>query len=150
MSRIKRWAALEERRAWPCLGPLHPRAQGVAEGSLSVGDAVLFVTLMQQLYAPLNFFGTYYRMIQQVGWAGLGWGHIICRSGLGACKVGSKLGAGWVGSGLGAGRLPGRSAGRQAGAVEGWANGLQPASGGTFPIPLGLPEASRASVSAQL
>jgi ATP-binding cassette subfamily B (MDR/TAP) protein 6 len=41
-------------------------AQGVAHGTLSVGDAVLFVTLMQQLYAPLNFFGTYYRMIQQV------------------------------------------------------------------------------------
>jgi ATP-binding cassette subfamily B (MDR/TAP) protein 6 len=50
--------------------------QGIAKGSLTVGDAVLFVTLMQQLYAPLNFFGTYYRMIQQsmvrcasyVGW----------------------------------------------------------------------------------
>ncbi|RMZ56656.1 hypothetical protein APUTEX25_002745, partial [Auxenochlorella protothecoides] len=39
--------------------------QGIADGSLSVGDAVLFVTLMQQLYAPLNFFGTYYRVIQQ-------------------------------------------------------------------------------------
>lgn len=38
---------------------------GIAKGSLTVGDAVLFVTLMQQLYAPLNFFGTYYRMIQQ-------------------------------------------------------------------------------------
>jgi ATP-binding cassette subfamily B (MDR/TAP) protein 6 len=37
---------------------------GIADGSLTVGDAVLFVTLMQQLYAPLNFFGTYYRMIQ--------------------------------------------------------------------------------------
>ena len=37
---------------------------GVADGSLTVGDAVLFVTLMQQLYAPLNFFGSYYRMIQ--------------------------------------------------------------------------------------
>lgn len=39
--------------------------QGVADGSLTVGDAVLFVTLMQQLYAPLNYFGTYYRTIQQ-------------------------------------------------------------------------------------
>ena len=44
----------------PCLG-----LQGVADGSLTVGDAVLFVTLMQQLYAPLNYFGTYYRTIQQ-------------------------------------------------------------------------------------
>lgn len=32
--------------------------QGIANGSLTVGDAVLFVTLMQQLYGPLNFFGT--------------------------------------------------------------------------------------------
>ena len=39
--------------------------QGVADGDLTVGDAVLFVTLMQQLYAPLNYFGTYYRTIQQ-------------------------------------------------------------------------------------
>lgn len=31
--------------------------QGVANGSLTVGDTVLFVTLMQQLYAPLNYFG---------------------------------------------------------------------------------------------
>ena len=37
---------------------------GVADGSLTVGDVVLFVTLMQQLYAPLNFFGSYYRMLQ--------------------------------------------------------------------------------------
>lgn len=40
-------------------------AKGVASGSLTVGDAVLFVTLIQQLYAPLNYFGTYYRTIQQ-------------------------------------------------------------------------------------
>lgn len=39
--------------------------KGVADGELTVGDAVLFVTLMQQLYAPLNYFGTYYRTIQQ-------------------------------------------------------------------------------------
>ena len=32
--------------------------QGIADGSLTVGDAVLFVTLMSQLYGPLNFFGT--------------------------------------------------------------------------------------------
>lgn len=32
--------------------------QGIANGTLTVGDAVLFVTLMQQLYGPLNFFGT--------------------------------------------------------------------------------------------
>ena len=44
---------------------LHAWLQGVANGSLTVGDAVLFVTLMQQLYAPLNYFGTYYRTIQQ-------------------------------------------------------------------------------------
>lgn len=37
---------------------------GVAHGTLTVGDTVLFVTMMQQLYAPLNFFGTYYRMLQ--------------------------------------------------------------------------------------
>ena len=34
-------------------------AQGVAEGRQTVGDAVLFITLMQQLYAPLNYFGSY-------------------------------------------------------------------------------------------
>ena len=30
-----------------------------------MGDFVLFATYIIQLYAPLNFFGTYYRMIQQ-------------------------------------------------------------------------------------
>lgn len=38
--------------------PCPPTLQGIANGSLTVGDAVLFVTLMQQLYGPLNFFGT--------------------------------------------------------------------------------------------
>ena len=31
--------------------------QGVANGSLSVGDTVLFITILQQLYVPLNYFG---------------------------------------------------------------------------------------------
>lgn len=35
------------------------------QGNLTVGDTVLFLTLMAQLYGPLNFFGTYYRVIQQ-------------------------------------------------------------------------------------
>ncbi|KAK9792972.1 hypothetical protein WJX73_004493 [Symbiochloris irregularis] len=38
--------------------------RGVANGSLTVGDAVLFITMVQQLSAPLNFFGSYYRQIQ--------------------------------------------------------------------------------------
>lgn len=32
---------------------------------LTVGDYVLFGTYILQLYTPLNFFGTYYRLIQQ-------------------------------------------------------------------------------------
>ncbi|KAI0233623.1 ATP-binding cassette sub-family B member 6, mitochondrial [Lamellibrachia satsuma] len=32
---------------------------------MTVGDYVLFSTYLVQLYAPLNWFGTYYRMIQQ-------------------------------------------------------------------------------------
>lgn len=36
---------------------------GVAEGSLTVGDTVLFVTMMQQLYVPLTYFGSYYRQV---------------------------------------------------------------------------------------
>lgn len=35
--------------------------QGVSQGTLTVGDAVLFLSLLQQLYAPLNYFGSYYR-----------------------------------------------------------------------------------------
>ncbi|EDO42945.1 predicted protein, partial [Nematostella vectensis] len=37
----------------------------VQNGTLGVGDFVLYVTYIVQLYVPLNFFGTYYRMIQQ-------------------------------------------------------------------------------------
>ena len=40
-------------------------ASYIARGDLSVGDFVLFSTYVVQLYAPLNFLGTYYRMIQQ-------------------------------------------------------------------------------------
>lgn len=36
----------------------------VVEGKLTVGDFVLFITYVRQLYTPLNFFGTYYRLIQ--------------------------------------------------------------------------------------
>ena len=38
---------------------------GVSKGTLGVGDTVLFMTLMVQLYEPLNYFGTYYRIIQK-------------------------------------------------------------------------------------
>ncbi|KAJ3066266.1 Homocysteine S-methyltransferase 1, partial [Quaeritorhiza haematococci] len=40
-------------------------ARRVVEGALSVGDFVLFLTYITQLYQPLNWFGTYYRVIQQ-------------------------------------------------------------------------------------
>ena len=40
-------------------------AYRVTEGELEVGDFVLFATYIVQLYQPLNWFGTYYRMIQQ-------------------------------------------------------------------------------------
>ena len=36
---------------------------GVADGSLSIGDTVLFVTMINQLYVPLTFFGSYYRQV---------------------------------------------------------------------------------------
>ncbi|XP_030635947.1 ATP-binding cassette sub-family B member 6 isoform X2 [Chanos chanos] len=36
----------------------------VTEGKFKVGDYVLFGTYIIQLYTPLNWFGTYYRMIQ--------------------------------------------------------------------------------------
>lgn len=40
-------------------------AYRVTQGVLTVGDFVLYCTYIVQLYTPLNFFGTYYRMIQQ-------------------------------------------------------------------------------------
>ena len=40
--------------------------KGVVEGSLTVGDAVLFITVMNQLYVPLTYFGSYYRQVCQV------------------------------------------------------------------------------------
>ena len=40
-------------------------AYRVTQGILQVGDFVLFATYLVQLYQPLNWFGTYYRMIQQ-------------------------------------------------------------------------------------
>ncbi|GFT95101.1 ATP-binding cassette sub-family B member 6, mitochondrial [Nephila pilipes] len=39
-------------------------AHYVVEGKLTSGDYVLFSSYILQLYTPLNFFGTYYRMIQ--------------------------------------------------------------------------------------
>ncbi|VEL06717.1 unnamed protein product [Protopolystoma xenopodis] len=39
-------------------------AYDVVRGVLTVGDFVLFFTYLDQLYRPLNFFGTYYRMLQ--------------------------------------------------------------------------------------
>ncbi|KAJ3342909.1 Homocysteine S-methyltransferase 1 [Gonapodya sp. JEL0774] len=40
-------------------------AREVVDGMLTVGDFVMFLTYITQLYGPLNWFGTYYRMIQQ-------------------------------------------------------------------------------------
>ena len=37
----------------------------VSHHKLTVGDYVLFSSYIIQLYTPLNWFGTYYRMIQQ-------------------------------------------------------------------------------------
>jgi len=39
-------------------------AYRVSEGELTVGDFTLFLSYLMQLYAPLNWFGTYYRQIQ--------------------------------------------------------------------------------------
>lgn len=35
-----------------------------SRGSLTVGDTVLFITMMQQLYVPLTYFGSYYRQVR--------------------------------------------------------------------------------------
>ncbi|XP_028824899.1 ATP-binding cassette sub-family B member 6, mitochondrial [Denticeps clupeoides] len=40
-------------------------AHYVSEGKFQVGDYVLFGTYIIQLYSPLNWFGTYYRLIQK-------------------------------------------------------------------------------------
>lgn len=40
-------------------------ASRVVDGDLTIGDFILFITYIIQLYQPLNWFGTYYRMIQQ-------------------------------------------------------------------------------------
>ena len=37
--------------------------QGVVDGTLTVGDAVLFITVVNQLYVPLSVFGSYYRQV---------------------------------------------------------------------------------------
>ncbi|VDO06242.1 unnamed protein product [Rodentolepis nana] len=39
-------------------------ARDVVIGALTVGDFVLFCSYILQLYMPLNFFGTYYRLMQ--------------------------------------------------------------------------------------
>lgn len=36
---------------------------GSSRGRVSVGDTVLFISMMQQLYVPLTFFGSYYRQV---------------------------------------------------------------------------------------
>ena len=40
-------------------------AKRVQDHILKVGDFVLFLAYLLQLYQPLNWFGTYYRVIQQ-------------------------------------------------------------------------------------
>lgn len=49
--------------------------RGIVAGQLTVGDAVLFLTLMNQLYAPLSFFGSYYRQVgsHEAGETALAW-----------------------------------------------------------------------------
>lgn len=40
---------------------------GSSRGTVSVGDTVLFISMMQQLYVPLTFFGSYYRQVSSSG-----------------------------------------------------------------------------------
>lgn len=44
----------------------------VNERTLSVGDYVLFASYIMQLYVPLNWFGTYYRLVSSLTGADLG------------------------------------------------------------------------------
>jgi ATP-binding cassette subfamily B (MDR/TAP) protein 6 len=37
--------------------------RGVADGTLTIGDTVLFITMINQLYVPLTYFGSYYRQV---------------------------------------------------------------------------------------
>lgn len=45
--------------AWGMVVCVH----GVCAGTLTAGDAVLFIQLMAQLYAPLKFIASYYRQV---------------------------------------------------------------------------------------
>jgi ABC-type multidrug transport system fused ATPase/permease subunit len=53
---------------------------GSSRGRVSVGDTVLFISMMQQLYVPLTFFGSYYRQVGVYGRGGgegvTGWASI--------------------------------------------------------------------------
>lgn len=40
----------------------------VQRGDMTVGDTVLFMGLMTQLYQPLAFFGSNYRWVRMGGW----------------------------------------------------------------------------------
>ena len=51
--------------ARPSSSPVFIEAYQVAEGYQSVGQFVLLIVYMSQLQQPLNFFGTFYRAIQQ-------------------------------------------------------------------------------------
>ena len=64
---------------------------GVCHGSLTVGDAVLFVTMMNQLYIPLTYFGSYYR---QVGGCTRAGGRVLLRWHGGSSTYGTRTGHG--------------------------------------------------------